>query len=98
MLTSLCGRCLGILAVLCVLLLLFFPLMSGPFPATHGPVTALRARRYFLTLLFSMIAASRCCFTALLPVSRVLIALRQRSGEDRPEAVPLLCSRSVLRC
>jgi hypothetical protein len=98
MLTSLCGRCLGILAVVCVLLLLFFPLMSGPFPATHGPVTALRARRYFLALLFSMITASRRCFTALLPVFRVLLPLCQRSGEDGPEAVPMFCSRSVLRC
>jgi hypothetical protein len=39
-------------AAVCVLLLFFFPLVHGPFQATHGPTTALRTRKAFLALLF----------------------------------------------
>jgi hypothetical protein len=98
MLTSLSGRCICIFAVVCVLLLFFFPLISGPFPATHGPAIALRAWRYFLALLFSIISASLYSFTALLPVLRFFTRQCQASGNERPPAVPLVYSRSVLRC
>jgi hypothetical protein len=39
------GCALAVLAVLCVLTVFFFPAMQGPYPAIHGPVTALLSMR-----------------------------------------------------
>jgi len=36
---------LAVLAVFCVLAIFFFPGMEGPYPAVHGPVTALLSLR-----------------------------------------------------
>jgi hypothetical protein len=49
---------IGCFAAVCVLLLFFFPLVHGPFQATHGPTTAFRARKAFLVLLFSIVDAA----------------------------------------
>lgn len=58
MLRSLSGRCLGVIFVVCVLALFFFPLAQGPFQATHGPTTAFRAKWAALVLLFSIVASA----------------------------------------
>ena len=58
MFISLPKRCVGILSVACVLALALFPLAHGPFQATHGSTTALRAKRAFLVLLMSIMAAA----------------------------------------
>jgi hypothetical protein len=55
MLASLRGRGMVSFIALCVLLLFFFPLAQGPFQATHGPITAFRARMVFLILIFAII-------------------------------------------
>jgi hypothetical protein len=39
------GCALAVLAVVCVLAIFFFPGMDGPYPAVHGPVTALLSLR-----------------------------------------------------
>jgi hypothetical protein len=36
---------LALIAAICVLTIFFFPAMQGPYPAVHGPVTALLAAR-----------------------------------------------------
>lgn len=36
---------LALFAVLCVLAIFLFPVMEGPYPAVHGPVTALLSIR-----------------------------------------------------
>ena len=36
---------LAVLAVFCVLVVFFFPALQGPYPAVHGPVTALLSLR-----------------------------------------------------
>jgi hypothetical protein len=36
---------LAVLAAFCVLLVFFFPALQGPYPAVHGPVTALLSLR-----------------------------------------------------
>jgi hypothetical protein len=36
---------LALIAAVCVLTIFFFPAMQGPYPAVHGPVTALLAAR-----------------------------------------------------
>ncbi len=60
MLRSLSGRFLGVIFVVCVLALFFFPLAQaqGPFQATHGPTTAFRAKWAALVLLFSIVAGA----------------------------------------
>ncbi len=55
MLTSWHRRGMVSFIVVCVLLLFFFPLVQGPFQATHGPTTAFRARMAFLVLIFAII-------------------------------------------
>jgi hypothetical protein len=55
---SLSGRCLGVIFVICVLALFFFPLAQGSFQATHGPTTTFRAKWAFLLLLFITVAAA----------------------------------------
>ena len=35
----------AVLAVFCVLTIFLFPVVQGPYPAVHGPVTALQAAR-----------------------------------------------------
>lgn len=70
MLTWIFRRMLIIFASICVLLLFFFPLVQGPFQATHGPTTEFRAVKAFLVLLFSILCAA-CA---------VLYRLRQATG------------------
>jgi hypothetical protein len=36
---------LAVLAAFCVLVVFFFPALQGPYPAVHGPVTALLSLR-----------------------------------------------------
>lgn len=44
--TSVRTECsLAVLAVFCVLVVFFFPALQGPYPAVHGPVTALLSLR-----------------------------------------------------
>ncbi len=62
MLTWIFRRILVSCAVVCVLLLFFFPLVHGPFQATHGPTTEFRALKAFLVLLFSILSAACAVF------------------------------------
>lgn len=78
MLMSLLGRCIGLSTVLCVLLLFFFPLAHGNFQSTHGPVTALRAKRSLALLFFSMMLAALQVLARSIPI-RFLQICRQRS-------------------
>jgi len=55
MLASLFSRRMVPWLAVCVLLLFLFPLVHGPFQATHGPNTAFRARRAVLALILSII-------------------------------------------
>jgi hypothetical protein len=41
---------LAVLAAFCVLVVFFFPALQGPYPAVHGPVTALLSLRAALRL------------------------------------------------
>jgi hypothetical protein len=63
MLESLHGRWMVFFIAVCVLLLFFFPLVQGPFQATHGPTTAFRALIAFLILIFSIILSPQGILT-----------------------------------
>jgi hypothetical protein len=58
MLARLFGRSIGYCAAVCVLLLFLFPLVHGPFQATHGPTTAFRDRTAAIIVTMSIITAA----------------------------------------
>jgi hypothetical protein len=62
MLASLVSRWMVPWLAVCVLLLFFFPLVHGPFQATHGPNTTFRARRALLVVILSIIQGGMSVF------------------------------------
>src|SRR5215470_3818653 len=56
------GRGLAVLAIFGTVMLFLFPVASGPYCATHGPVTPLRAMRYAFVLQFSIMLAGLSWF------------------------------------
>jgi hypothetical protein len=97
MLASLFGRCIGLSAVVCVLLLFFFPLPHGSFQSTHGPVTTLRSKRTFLMLVLSIIRAALQIFAMVTSTPALLFArLRLRGVVAGLRELDL--SGSILRC
>ena len=54
-------RSIAVFAVLGIAIVTLFPAVCGPFTATHGPASALRAIAYsaFLLVIFSSLAAVR---------------------------------------
>jgi hypothetical protein len=46
------------LAVLCVLSIFFFPVAQGPYPAVHGPVTALQSFQVFTQVVFGIVLSA----------------------------------------
>jgi hypothetical protein len=98
MLRSLSGRCLGILSVVCVLALFFFPLAHGSFQATHGPTTTFRAKWAFLILLFTILMAALRVLGALVSVSALVSASSLWIQESRIYGPNLLTQSAILRC
>ena len=56
--THLLGSQLAILVLLCVTVLFFCPAPVGPYPAVHGPVTALQSIRALWRLRWSIATAA----------------------------------------
>lgn len=98
MLASLFGRCIGVSAVVCVLLLFFFPLPHGNFQSTHGPTTALRSKRTFLMLVFSIVRAALQVFAVIPSMLALFFGRLLRSGGSAAELWRLDLGGSILRC
>lgn len=98
MLTSLFGRCIGYSAIVCVLLLFFFPLAQGNFQSTHGPVTALRSKRSFMILVFSMMGAALQVFAILLAALLWRSWARPAFSDNVSGHPDVAGEPSVLRC
>ena len=96
MLASLFSRYLCIFAVVCVLALFFFPLAHGPFQATHGPTTALRARRAFLLIVAILMAALNHLLTLVRRAWLASLPIWHSAGNP----VQALCVEhpDILRC
>jgi hypothetical protein len=60
---------LAVLAAFCVLVVFFFPALQGPYPAVHGPVTALLSLRAAARLRLDAMRNSLRLIAA--PVSRI---------------------------
>jgi hypothetical protein len=84
-------------AAVCVLLLFFFPLVHGPFQATHGPTTALRWRKALLALLFLLFYAAKGLLSRPEPVADGLIEQPRPDG-DRILYLNVEDSLAILRC
>ena len=98
MFTSLFGRCIGIFSAVAVLLLFLFPLVTGPFPATHGPATIFRLKWAVLMLLLSMvIAAFRIASMRLVKARLACARLAEAREHIRRDVTPAALMR-VLRC
>jgi hypothetical protein len=88
---------IGCFAGICVLLLFFFPLVHGPFQATHGPTTAFRARKAFLILLLSIASAAHGVLSRIRAAQETAFHGSYRKNEAFPD---LLSSgeAAILRC
>jgi hypothetical protein len=91
----------AILAVLCVLVVFFFPAMQGPYCVVHGPVTALLSIRAAAILRWRIVRAGlktlgdrlHDAFAAL-----TLVALGMVSAVDNPlDSLVAECT-CLLRC
>jgi len=82
----------------CVLLLFLFPLVQGPFQATHGPNTAFRARRALIILVLSIMRCGMSVFGKLSASAMVLACgvamLHQFTKRLHPDPLDSM----ILRC
>jgi hypothetical protein len=83
-------------ALMCIMLIFLFPAGNGPFAATHGPATALRAKQAAALLLLGL----TILVAAILPVARGAIlslchlpvaALPHPSATQNSVSAPLTC-------
>ena len=88
---------LAVVTVLCIGATFLFPVGSGPFSVTHGPATALRAKRAALLLAFSILVAAllTCSSIGIRRLSATFIVAAWNAAPLNPRACvlvqPLLC-------
>lgn len=84
------------LVVLCVLSLFLFPASAGPYPAVHGPATALQAARSSTQLQAAIAAAPRDCSGQTF--SLFSTAHCETASENDSVPVTWHGATSILRC
>lgn len=89
---------MSVSAVVCVLLMFFFPLPQGNFQSTHGPVTALRSMRALLLLVFSMMSAALQILMRVIPIASSASGQSFHSGIGQCWSFDLDRCGSTLRC
>jgi hypothetical protein len=89
------GYELAVIAIICVIGIFLFPASVGPYPAVHGPVTALRAVRSVIKLRYAMIMAALCLFQYA--VHAAFRYHRLNGNHELPVSASSLRS-SILRC
>ena len=92
---------LVVLAVFCVLSIFFFPGIEGPYPAVHGPVTALLSLRAAARLRMALRAgvnAIRMYINSAV-VASLLFSLKAATASDAvPSSCPSADRAAILRC
>jgi hypothetical protein len=83
------------LVVLCVLSLFLFPASAGPYPAVHGPATALQAAQCSTQLQLAMAAGPK---TLIRPLFPHMVASSPMLDCDSDLALLTSLPTSVLRC
>jgi hypothetical protein len=91
---------LTLLSTFCVLAILLFPLASGhgPYPVTHGPVTALRTLWAAALLRLGMILAAGCRFAVAAGASSFPALSAANLVDYLSNSSPQLRAPSILRC
>ncbi len=91
---------LSVMAAVCVLSLFFFPGIEGPYPAVHGPVTALLSIRAAARLRVLIRAGVRVARNCLACQSLGLVPLLRIENQSAESGLNGLSagSSSVLRC
>jgi hypothetical protein len=88
---------LAVLIGVCVLSIFLFPAMQGPYPAVHGPVTALQAARAATRLRWAIVQAAMKTFQNSIPPPFVkLFCTKRGAAEFGP--VGLAEGVTILRC
>lgn len=80
-----------------MLALFFFPLVHGPFQATHGPTTAFRTRRLIFGVIYSIVRATLVALAGILRTSYSLYA-NHVQGVDSWNPSVEAASTAILRC
>jgi hypothetical protein len=92
---------LAVLAVFCVLIVFFFPALQGPYPAVHGPVTALLSLRAAARLRLGIMGNGLRAICARVARARVIMVALQRAEflvfHFAPESSSAALG-SILRC
>ena len=91
---------LAVLAVFCVLAIFFLPGHEGPYPAVHGPVTALLSIRATARLRVIIRAGVRAVRNWVHRTSLALVRLSPTSkiSAEFPLTIPLTGCLLILRC
>ncbi len=88
---------LAVVAALCVLSIFLFPCVQGPYPAVHGPATALQAMRGAARLRLTILAAAlKVLSNSLIPSMRSLFQIQLSGLRVRPASLSEL--NTILRC
>ncbi len=98
MLASLFSRRMVPWLAVCVLLLFLFPLVHGPFQATHGPNTAFRARRAVLALILSIIQCGMSVCARLDGLANALICRSDFPIESGDGVCRYMFDSLIMRC
>jgi hypothetical protein len=88
---------LAVTAVLCVLVIFFFPSVQGPYSAVHGPATALQAVRA-ATRTKATIVQGALASLGNARVSPFAVLSRISRSEPSPYRTNFLKLDSILRC
>lgn len=87
----------AVLLVLCTLLLLLCPAASGPYSATHGPVTALRNLHLWVLVCVSLLVAAKA-LSFWRPFAVALVRGRISREDRTPACHHVSPTGCVLRC
>ncbi|MGE5056355.1 MAG: hypothetical protein ACM3WP_19510 [Acidobacteriota bacterium] len=92
---------LAVLAAFCVLVAFLFPALQGPYPAVHGPVTALLSLRAAARLRLVTMRNSLRAVSARVARARAIVPALRRAElfvlDDEPASSSAALS-SILRC
>jgi hypothetical protein len=87
----------GILTLLCILTIFFFPAAHGPYSTVHGPVTALQAARQAARTKIAIMQTARCSLRGCVMYPGLGFSWWADSGAESQSLRPSEPS-AILRC
>ena len=89
---------LVLLTIVCTLAILLFPVASGPYPVTHGPVTSLKAMRAAFQLKLAMVSAGLCLLSGVPYAGYFLVLFGFALAREDKKYSYSAQALSILRC